>query len=95
VNFTAAGLARIKTPDFLHFLEQVPQDYGWLICVVIEACSDEQGWLVCSDEGEIHDFITTHRKQLVDIMREVQSAFFALQIACGGTLITESEESID
>jgi hypothetical protein len=95
MNFTAAGLARIKTPDFLHRLEQVPQDYGWLISVVIEACSDDQGCLVHSDEGEIHDFITTHREQFADIMMEVQTAFFALQTACGGTLITESEERID
>lgn len=77
MNFTAAGLAQIKTPEFLRVLQQIPDFHTALVLVAIAACSDGKRCLVCSDEYEIRDFINSHWNQFLDLMTSAQSAIIA------------------
>ena len=81
MNFTTVGLARIKTPEFLQILQQLPDYHTALVLVSIAACSDEQGHLVFSHEDDVHDFIIAHREQFVGIMMEAQSVIVAMHNA--------------
>ena len=78
MNFTAVGLARIKTLEFLQTLQQLPEYHAALVLVAIAACSDEQGHLVCSHEDDVHDFIIAHREQFVGLMMEAQRAIIVM-----------------
>jgi hypothetical protein len=81
MNFTSTGLARIKTPEFLLRLQQLPHVHEAIIFLAIAACSDEEGTLVVSSEDEPFHFIRSHREQLADLMMEAQSTIIATQTA--------------
>jgi hypothetical protein len=79
MNFTDAGLARIKTPEFLLTLQQLPQNEEAIIFLAISACSNTDGTLIVSSEEEAFHFIRAHREQLANLMMEAQDAVIAMQ----------------
>ena len=79
MTFTAFGLARIKTPEFLQALQQLPQGDEAFLFLVMTACADEHGEVVLSSYDDFFDFVDTHHKQLVDMMMQAQSAIIAMQ----------------
>jgi hypothetical protein len=81
MNFTTVGLARIKTPEFLLTLQQLPQSHEAIVLLAIAACSDEDGTLIVSSEDEPFHFIRSHRGQLADLMMEAQDSVIAIQNA--------------
>jgi hypothetical protein len=78
MHITAAGLARIKTLEFLLMMQQLPQDYAAIAFLAVGVCSDEDGTLTISAADELGDFIRSHRDQLIDLMMEVQDDVLAL-----------------
>ncbi len=78
MHFTDAGLARIKTPEFLLTLQQLPQNLEAIMFLAIAACSDEDGTLIHS-EYELFHFIRSHRDQLTGLMMEAQDSIIAIQ----------------
>jgi hypothetical protein len=79
MNFTTAGLVRVRTRGFLQDLQQLPQNYVAIVFLAIAACSDDDGELVFLSDDEVLDFIHTHRQQLADMMMDAQAAIIALQ----------------
>ena len=59
MNFTASGLALVKTPEFLLRLQLLPQNHEAFFFLAIAACSEEDGTLVLWSEDEPVDFIET------------------------------------
>jgi len=80
MHFTDAGLARIKTLEFLLTLQQLPQNLEAIMFLAIAACSDERGTLIHS-EYELFDFIRSHREQLAGLMMVAQDSVIAMQNA--------------
>jgi hypothetical protein len=78
MNFTAAGLARIKTPEFLLQIQQLPELYMRMIFLVIGACSDKDGNLVTPSGDEARSFYRSHYEQLARLMVEVDLDVIAM-----------------
>jgi hypothetical protein len=81
VHFTDAGLARIKTQEFLLTLQQLPPDHTAIVFLAMAACSDEDGTLMVASEDEPFNFVRSHREKLADLMIEAQDSIIALQNA--------------
>jgi hypothetical protein len=78
MNFTAAGFARVRTPEFLQTLQQLPDAQTAILYLAIAACADQDGNLMFSDNEQL-DFTNSHWKQLVDLLMEAKTAIIAMQ----------------
>jgi hypothetical protein len=78
-NITIAGLARIKTREFLLMMQQLPQ-HSWdaILFLAMALCTDENGVFPIPEKDELRDFLGSHQEQLLELMSEVEDDVLAL-----------------
>jgi hypothetical protein len=83
MNFTTAGLARIKAPEFLLKFDQLLDFHSKITFLVIAVCSGKDGLFAIPTKDELRhelqSFLRSHYEQLINLMIEAESDVAALQ----------------